>query len=534
MNRNGIQLSNTTVKVADKDPRQIVEAMGVEILEIPSLHDQAALFDSYREAAGLARNGDPVLIYPSGTKGVTLASFGESLGVSGELATFAAGHDVSLDTEVWVPGSMMSYRDLVPMFECLFHVNELPGGAGHHDGHMKGRNLDEVLSTPMFAQLDQEASALDTLRSSARVSKTTHARPKPGSRNLEITAAQLADVALPVPGESVSARNGTQLAYEVVARAHPDRFFTVSCDLDPSTKLDKARACVDDLHKFEMGIMEQASSLMTNGLALSSTEPQLAVFATFAAFFEGIAREGFELWRYQRNLDGVNEGLNVTMHLSHVGSCTGRDHFSGWSLDWITLAMGYLPYLHRFYAPSDARAAFIAVRDMAEHYGGHIIGVPRDNLPVLEKQDGSGALWEADSAWEAVTAYRQYEGASKVILAMGAPAFLAAEAAEALKDSDPVDVYVVNGLPLAEDELGDLVGKYSGGVVTIEDGLIGNPEVGVRGFASLVQSAAAGTAIPVAHVGIVDPTVAPSEGHLATWDHFGITTDSLVDAVRSL
>ena len=70
--------------------------------------------------------------------------------------------------------------------------------------------------------------------------------------------------------------------------------------------------------------------------------------------------------------------------------------------------------------------------------------------------------------------------------------------------------------------------------MTIEDGLIGNPEVGVRGFASLVQSAVAGTAVPVAHVGIVDPTVAPSEGHLATWDHFGITTDSLVDAVRSL
>ena len=242
----------------------------------------------------------------------------------------------------------------------------------------------------------------------------------------------------------------------------------------------------------------------------------MVVFATFAAFFEGIAREGFELWRYHRNLDGANEGLNVTMHLSHVGSCTGRDHFSGWSLDWVTLAMGYLPYLHRFYAPADARSAFVAVRDIAENYGGHIIGIPRDNLPVLEKQDGSGTLWEADSAWESVTSYRQHAGAKKVILAMGAPAFLAAEAAEALKDNDPVDVYVVNGLPLGSGELGDLIRKYSGGVVTIEDGLIGNPEVGVRGFASLVQSAAAGTAIPVAHVGIVDPTVAPSaEGCLS-------------------
>ena len=37
----------------------------------------------------------------------------------------------------------MSWRDLEPMLECLF-VNELPGGEGHHDGHMKGRDLDST------------------------------------------------------------------------------------------------------------------------------------------------------------------------------------------------------------------------------------------------------------------------------------------------------------------------------------------------------------------------------------------------------
>ena len=122
-------------------------------------------------------------------------------------------------------------------------------------------------------------------------------------------------------------------------------------------------------HRFEMSIQEQAAALMANGLSFSSREPQLNVFATFAAFFEGIAREGFEFWRYQRNLTGANEGLNVIMHLSHVGACTGRDHFSGWSLDWINLALGYLPYLRRFYAPADARSAFIAVRDAAAGTG---------------------------------------------------------------------------------------------------------------------------------------------------------------------
>ena len=534
MNRNGIQLSETTANVVDKDPRILVSAMGVDILEVASLHDQSALFDAYREAASSARGGKPVMIYPTGEEGVTLADFGHSIGVSGELEAFAGEHGVALDAKVWVPGSLMSYRDLGPMLECLFHVNDLPGGEGHHDGHMKGRNLDDVLSNPMFAEIEGEIGALNNAWSNGKMSHSTVARPKPGSKNLEIPVDKLAAVSLPEPGESVSARNGSQLGYAVIAETHPARFFSVSCDLDPSTKLDKAKALVDDYHKFEMGIMEQASSLMANGIAMSSTEPQVSVFATFAAFFEGIAREGFELWRYQRNLDGANEGLNVTMHLSHVGACTGRDHFSGWSLDWITLAMGYLPYLHRFYAPADARSAFVAVRDLAEHYGGHIIGIPCDNLPVLDKQDGSAALWDADSAWEDVTTYRQYEGAQKAILALGAPAYLGAEAAEQLEGEEPVDVLVVNALPLSEGALADLVGRYSGGVVTIEDGLIGNPEVGIRGFASLVQSAAVITRTPVAHVGIVDPTIAPSEGHLPMWEHFGITTEALVEAVKSM
>ncbi len=118
-------------------------------------------------------------------------------------------------------------------------------------------------------------------------------------------------------------------------------------------------------HSLELSIQELTAALVTDGLSFMQDGPQLNVFATFAAFMEGIAREGFEMWRYQRNLNGKNEGLNVVMHLSHVGACTGRDHFSGWSLDWVNLALGYLPFLHRFYAPADARNAFVAVRDAA-------------------------------------------------------------------------------------------------------------------------------------------------------------------------
>ncbi len=535
MHRNGIQLSSSTANLMDVDPRPIVSSLGVEILEIPSLHDNAALYGAYREGYRLAQAGKPSLIYPVGYSGeeTTLSAFGERYGVMAELEAFAAKNDVPMDKVVWVPGSLMSYRDVEPMFECVFLVNDLPGGKNHHDGSMKGRDQATVLSGPMFQATEEQAAALDAIRQKGSRQVVTTARPAPGSENLVIPAEKLTDVSL--AKDKASPRDGASVAYALVAESYPDQVFVVSCDLDPSTKLSAARAHLAANHQFEMSIEEQVATLMANGLAMSSHQPQLNVVSTFAAFFEGIAREGFDMWQYQRNLNGINEGLNVVFHLSHVGACTGRDHFSGWGLDWINVALTYLPYLHRFYAPCDTRSAFLAVKDMAAYYGGHIIGVPRDSdLPVLQKQDGSGPLWAPEDAWESVTTYRQTEGAKHAILALGAPAFMGGDAAEILNGKGiATDVYVVNGLPVSEGVLSDVIGKYDG-VVTIEDGKIGTPETGLRGFAGLVGSAALVRGIAHAHVGITDPRIAPSVGMAETWAHFGITTEALVEAVETI
>jgi transketolase C-terminal domain/subunit len=345
-----------------------------------------------------------------------------------------------------------------------------------------------------------------------------------------LSASDVGAIALPAPDVSVSPRAGSEAAYDAVARKYPDRCFFVSCDLDPSTKLGKASARVPRDHRFEMSIQEQAASLVANGLAFSSREPQINVFATFAAFFEGIAREGFEFWRYQRNLTGANEGLNVIMHLSHVGACTGRDHFSGWSLDWINLALGYLPYLRRFYAPSDARAAFLAVKDAAAGMGGHIVAIPRDNLPVLNKANGA-ALWEAGDTWTPVTVYREHPGAEAAILAVGAPAYVAGAAAgRATAQGTPTDVFVVNGFPLPDGFLAGLASRYRH-ILTVEDGLIGDPASGTRGFAGLVASQVAGSGVRLDHFGICDPRIAPSEHFIQVWERFGLTEAGLVSAL---
>lgn len=536
MHRNGIQLSGATRTILDKDPRPIVEAMGVTVLECQSLHDEAGLYAAYREARALARLGRPSLIHPVGYRdGETLRSFAERHGIGPETEAFATRHGVPMDREIWTPGALMSYRDLGAMLECLFLVNGLPGGHAHHDGHMKGRDLDSVLANPMLRLSAEHQAALDALRKRSPRVVVTRARPAPGTPNLVLPPEMVSAIKLPAPGTSTSPRAGVQVGYEALAKSFPKSMFVIDCDLAPSTKVDKARAVLAREHQFEMSIEEQASSLMANGLAMSTHEPHLVVFATFAAFFEGIAREGFEMWRYQRNLNGINEGLNVAFHLSHAGACTGRDHFSGWSLDWITLAMGYLPYLHRFYAPADARAAFLAVKDLAAHYGGHILGVPRDNLPVLKKQDSDEALWNPGDAWEAITPFRTTPGAKRAVLAFGATAFLAEKAIDALAaEGWPTDAFVVNGLPLPAGAIERLAARYPGGLVTVEDGIIADRASGLRGFASLVAGVAGAARVPAQHVGIIDPRIAPSEGHLEVWAHFGLTAEAVAAAVRSL
>jgi deoxyxylulose-5-phosphate synthase len=257
------------------------------------------------------------------------------------------------------------------------------------------------------------------------------------------------------------------------------------------------------------------------------------VFSTFGAFLEGIAREGFEMWRYQRNLTGFNEGLNVIMHFAHVGACTGRDHFSGWSLDWINLALGYLPYLRRFYAPSDARAAFLAVRDAAAEYGGHIVAVPRDNLPVLTREDGKTPLWNATDPWTAVTTARERKGAKVAILTVGAPSYLALEASDkAASQGVASDVHIVNGFPIDEAFLGALPDRYDR-LITLEDGVIGTTTAGLRGFAAFVAGRLADCDVFFEHVGIGDPQIAPADTFEVVWAHYGMTVDALVVRLRA-
>ena len=533
MHRNGIQLSGSTRHIMNQDPRGIIASFGIRILEIRTLLDRRELFAAYKDAFASAQQGKSTLIYPTGWGNspsdapVTIEEFGRRYGIPDETRDFAAKNNVALDRRIWIPGSLMSYRDVVAMLECLFYVNDLPGGVDHHDGGMKGRDAKAVLSNRLLALTAGEQGRLDALRKAPPRIVITEARPAKGTPNLTLTADDLKAVALPGAEKPVSPRAGSEAAYVAVTKKYPNQVFVVSADLNPSTRLAKAVALIPKDHGYEMSIEEQAGTLLTDGLAYSSRAPQINVFSTFGAFLEGIAREGFEMWKYQRNLTGVNEGLNVIMHFAHVGACTGRDHFSGWSLDWINLGLGYLPYLRRFYTPSDARAAFLAVRDAAAEYGGHIVAVPRDNLPVLTKEDGKTPLWNATDPWTAVTTYRERKGAKIAIVTVGAPSYLAAEASDRAASRGVLsDVHVVNGFPIDDAFLSSLPDRYDR-IITLEDGIIGTTTAGLRGFAAFLAGRLADCDIFLEHAGISDPQIAPSDTFDVVWAHYGMTADAI-------
>jgi len=68
-------------------------------------------------------------------------------------------------------------------------------------------------------------------------------------------------------------------------------------------------------------------------------------------------------------------------------------------------------------------------------------------------------------------------------------------------------------------------------VITIEDGLIGTVDSGLRGFAGLAASHLYGSGIPMDHFGIIDPGVAPSDHFVKVWEHYGMTVEALTASI---
>ena len=131
-------------------------------------------------------------------------------------------------------------------------------------------------------------------------------------------------------------------------------------------------------------------------------------------------------------------------------------------------------------------------------------------------------------------AYSQYSRPAEVaVLSIGAPSYLAGAASDKASASGvAADVYVINGFPLSESFIDGLSGRYKK-VITVEDGLIGTVESGLRGFAAYVATELYGSNVALDHFGIVDPHIAPSDHFLEVWKHYGITEDGIARSIAS-
>jgi hypothetical protein len=75
-----------------------------------------------------------------------------------------------------------------------------------------------------------------------------------------------------------------------------------------------------------------------------------------------------------------------------------------------------------------------------------------------------------------------------------------------------------------------IASRYSR-VLTIEDGLIGTVDSGLRGFAGYAVSQLYRSGITLEHFGITDPGVAPSDHFIQVWEHYGMTTAALAASI---
>ncbi len=76
----------------------------------------------------------------------------------------------------------MSFRDVRAMLQCLFYVNDLPGGEAHHDGGMKGRDPQAVLSNRMLALTPDESARARCAPRSSRRGRSSRPRVRPRER----------------------------------------------------------------------------------------------------------------------------------------------------------------------------------------------------------------------------------------------------------------------------------------------------------------------------------------------------------------
>ena len=259
---------------------------------------------------------------------------------------------------------------------------------------------------------------------------------------------------------------------------------------------------------FEMGIAEQNMVSTAAGLSLTGKIPFVNSFAVFAT---------------GRPYDQIRQSVCIgKLNVKIVGSSCGLSDFGDGAthqgIEDISLMRG-LPNM-TVLAPVDGIETKKMVKVAAEYEGPVYIRINRNELPDLTDEN---------EEFEIGKPYVIRQGKDITVFANGIMVSKALEAAEMLAE-EGISLQVVNMStlkPINEEAVKNLV-QASKGVITAEEHTI------IGGLASAVTHILRRSAIPIECVAIQDQFGQSSLDYEQLLEHYGLTPEAIISAVRDL
>lgn len=260
---------------------------------------------------------------------------------------------------------------------------------------------------------------------------------------------------------------------------------------------------------FEMGIAEQNMASTAAGLSLTGKIPFINSFAVFAS---------------GRAYDQIRQTISIAkLNVKICGSSSGLSDFGDGSTHQAVEDMAIMRAIPNMtvLAPADAVETKKMVEAMTNHTGPCYIRINRNDLPVYTSEDGE---------YEIGKLYTIKDGKDAVIFANGVMVSKAVEASEELEEQG-ISVKIVNVStikPLDEELIIEAVKGYNAIVTAEEHSIIG-------GLGSLVTDALkCETGKKVEYVGIKDKFGTSAHNYAELLEHYGLTSDAIVNAVKKV
>lgn len=285
------------------------------------------------------------------------------------------------------------------------------------------------------------------------------------------------------------------------------KLVVVDADLSKSTKTEYFKSVFPDRF-VDVGIAEQNLVGVSAGLAAAG----MNVFASsFAVFETGRAYEII------RNLVSI-ANLNVKLCSSHAGLMTGPDGATHQSIEDIAI-MRVLPNM-KVLVPADAIEAYQMTKYLAESEGPAYMRLVRDDIENILDDDYSFELGKASQL---------RDGDDISIIACGPMVSKAVKASDLLAQ-EGIRARVVNMStikPLDESTIDDCA-INTRAILTVEDHSI------IGGLGSAVSEyVSENCPTRVKKIGVADEFGMSAKAE-ELYEHFGMTTDDIVNQVRIL